>query len=146
MDCKEAMAVIETANSESIGSIPRGVYGKTYIAAIETLERNALKRNPCPVKYKQTKTIKYQGFECEIYYNYVPPYGMGRIPCNCWYAYSRLFFNGIYYIWEKSFGKDIDSSIGAAAFIRPFFRKLIKNKKRMFSKHRKEIQNGLSKL
>ena len=67
-----------------------------------------------------------KGLECKVYYNYIPPYGMGRMPCNCWYAYSRLVLNKVGYIWEKSFGEDIESIKEAADFIRPFFRKIAK--------------------
>ncbi len=64
------------------------IYGDKYHDAIETLEKEH-RNDICPVELTKTMTFKYEGFECKIYYNYVPPFGGGAVPMNTWWGFGE---------------------------------------------------------
>lgn len=57
----------------------------TMFVEDHTEERN----QSCPPELARTKILKYDGVECKVYYNYVPPYTYGAVPMNCWWGYAK---------------------------------------------------------
>ena len=122
MEVTEAKEVIERGE---------GIYGHKYHNAMEVLAREH-RNDPCPAELTKTKTLKYDGFECKVYFNYVPSYGFGAIPLNVWWGFAE-FERGRY--WSCPLREEIKTLEEACVAIRPVFVKVVERYKR-------KIENG----
>lgn len=96
-----------------------GVFGRKYHDACEILAREH-RTDPCPPELRKTKTLKVDGVECKVYYNYVPPYSCGVRPLNVWWGYARTD----QYYW--SYVADVKTLEEAVDIILPLFVAVVK--------------------
>ena len=105
---------------EGENAFVKGLYGNRYQDACWR-EQQAHKDDPCPAELQETRTLEYKGWKCKVYFNYVPPYGIGRIPCNAWMAYAEGTVNGEGYNWDCALKKEVKTLDEACDAIRPSF-------------------------
>ena len=84
------------------------------------------RKQPCPPELARRKTLEYDGFECEVFYNYVPPYSYGVIPMNCWWGYVSM--KG--YNWKCPLNETVKTLEEACQIIKPMFEMVVKRLKR----------------
>lgn len=83
----------------------------------------------CPPELTRTKILKVDGFECKVFYNYVPPYTYGVKPLNCWWGLTVVKYRGKTYNWKCPLRKEVESLEEACSIIHPIFAKAIKRMK-----------------
>ena len=79
----------------------------------------------CPVELQRTETLEYRGFNCKVYYNYVPPYSYGVRPCNVWWGYAEGRGRDIDYNWTCPLNENVKTVEEACIIIKPVFEKAI---------------------
>ena len=107
----------------------KGIYGNTYYKALCILQAEH-KHDKCPIELSKRKTIMFGGFKCEIYYNFVPPYCLGRIPQNRWMCFADGDYNEEWFVWDAILKDDVKTLEDATNFIRPLFRMAVKRLKK----------------
>lgn len=111
MEIIEAKAIIEEG---------KGIYGNRYRDAVEMLASEH-RDDPCPIELTDTKTLEHSGFECKVFYNYVPPYNYGSSPINVWWGIANN--NGV--SWKLTLPEEIKTLEDACEFILPVFIKAV---------------------
>ncbi len=115
MEITEAQTVIDEG---------KGIYGHKYYDAMETLGRKH-RDDPCPEELTKTKTLRHDGFECNVYYNYVPPYGFGVRPLNVWWGFAEI--KNMH--WSCPIGEGTETLEEACNCILPLFIKVVERYK-----------------
>jgi hypothetical protein len=108
---------MEIAEAEEITKEGIGIYSDEYHEALELL-RIEHQNDPCPDKFKKREIFEYDGVECLVYYNYVPPYRYSIMPMNAWRFYSDL---GDGLSWGGSLSQTIETIEDACNHLRPLF-------------------------
>jgi hypothetical protein len=79
------------------------------------------KDDPCPESLQKTQTLEYEGFECRVFYNYVPPYGYGMTPVNHWWG----IVDGDVLLWTCPLAESVKTLEEAVAALEPVFHKAV---------------------
>lgn len=117
MTLKEAKGIVESGN---------GVFGNKYHDACDILAREH-QSDPCPPELKRTKMLRVDGFECNVYYNYVPPYSYGAMPINHWWGFAQTE----QYYWKCPLCKEVKTLEEACDIILPLFTVMVKRWKKL---------------
>lgn len=133
MEYDVALDIIESAEIINPGtdhSFVRGCFGNKYQDAMGILS-DKHKNDACPPELARTQVLDVEGFKCKVYYNYVPPYGYGRTPMNCWWGYAQMKINDNDCWWQ--YPLEAESLEDACSLIRPAFVKAIERMKKKYN-------------
>lgn len=85
-----------------------------------------LPRTPNP--HPETRTLSYEGFDCEVWFNYVDQGEYGLTPANHWWA--TLKPNSYDVTWAFPLREEVTTLDEACKVVMPVFRKVIERMKK----------------